>query len=153
VPTEIDVDEEEAGLSQRRFTLEQANALIPQLEIIMGKLLQHRATLAKAITEMASNLGVEPESLTVPQILELRPALHELMEEGQQLIEHIERLGVEVKGLDLGLVDFPSDLNGELVLLCWQFGEQEITHYHTLDGGFAGRRSLDLVYTKPRYLN
>lgn len=135
------------------FTLQQANALIPQLEILMSRLLQHRATLASAIGDLARSTGVEPESLTVPQILELRPQLRELMEEVQRLIEQVEGMGGEVKGLDLGLVDFPAELNGEIVLLCWQYGEKEITHYHTLDGGFAGRKPLELGYKKPQYLN
>jgi len=140
-------------VSQQLFTLRQANALIPQLEIAMGKLLHHRATLAGAIGELAGTTGVEPDKFTVPQILELRPELRALMDEVQRLIEQVELLGGQLKGLDLGLVDFPAELNGEVVLLCWQFGEKEITHYHSLDGGFAGRKPLNLGYTKPQYLN
>lgn len=48
----------------------------------------------------------------------------------------------QVKGLDLGLVDFPSQRDGELVLLCWQFGEREVRDYHLTDEGFAGRKLL-----------
>jgi hypothetical protein len=51
---------------------------------------------------------------------------------------------VEVKDIDEGLVDFPALQNGETVLLCWKLGEDEIRYWHTLEGGFAGRRPLPL---------
>jgi hypothetical protein len=49
---------------------------------------------------------------------------------------------VVVKDLDAGLVDFPSEREGELVLLCWQLGEERVAWWHTLEGGFAGRQPL-----------
>jgi hypothetical protein len=49
-----------------------------------------------------------------------------------------------VKDLDTGLVDFPALHKGEEVLLCWQFGEDEVTHWHGVDEGFAGRKPLPL---------
>jgi hypothetical protein len=57
-------------------------------------------------------------------------------------IEELTELGVQVKDLDTGLVDFPSFRDGDEVLLCWQLGEDEIAWWHTLDGGFAGRQPL-----------
>ena len=60
------------------------------------------------------------------------------------LVEEIEALGAEVKDLELGLVDFPAEREGETVLLCWRVGEDEIGYWHGLDEGFAGRRPLPL---------
>jgi hypothetical protein len=57
-------------------------------------------------------------------------------------VQELTGLGVQVKDLDTGLVDFPSLRDGEEVLLCWQLGEDEIGWWHTLEGGFAGRRPL-----------
>jgi hypothetical protein len=57
-------------------------------------------------------------------------------------VEELAQLGVLIKDLDTGLVDFPSFRDGEEVLLCWQLGEDEIAWWHTLDGGFAGRQPL-----------
>ena len=62
----------------------------------------------------------------------------------RQAVEELTELGVQVKDLDTGLVDFPALRHGEEVLLCWQLGEDEIGWWHTLDGGFAGRRPLPL---------
>jgi hypothetical protein len=59
-------------------------------------------------------------------------------------VDEVTELGVEVKDIDEGLVDFPALQNGETVLLCWKLGEDEIRYWHTLEGGFAGRRPLPL---------
>ena len=60
----------------------------------------------------------------------------------QDYIDELRRLGLEPKGAIEGLVDFPSIIDGKLVYLCWKLGEPEVTHWHELDAGFAGRQSL-----------
>jgi hypothetical protein len=59
-------------------------------------------------------------------------------------IDEVTELGVQVKDVEEGLVDFPALRRGETVLLCWKLGEDEIRYWHTLDGGFAGRQELPL---------
>ena len=54
----------------------------------------------------------------------------------------VQDLGLLVKDLDAGLVDFPSVRDGEEVLLCWRLGEDEVAFWHGYDDGFAGRRPL-----------
>jgi len=62
----------------------------------------------------------------------------------------IDATGVQVKDLDIGLLDFPFQLDGEIVLLCWKMGETEIRHWHTMDGGFAGRQTVDERFRRPQ---
>jgi hypothetical protein len=69
-------------------------------------------------------------------------ALDEAADGLRRTIEELTELGVQIKDLDSGLVDFPSYRDGEEILLCWQLGEDEIAWWHTLGGGFAGRRPL-----------
>ncbi len=57
-------------------------------------------------------------------------------------VDDLLELGVQVKDLDTGLLDFPSIRDGEEILLCWHLGEDEIRYWHTVDGGFAGRQPL-----------
>ena len=57
-------------------------------------------------------------------------------------VDDLHELGVLVKDLDLGLVDFPTLRDGEEVLLCWRVGEDEIRYWHGLEEGFAGRKEL-----------
>ncbi len=60
-----------------------------------------------------------------------------------ELVERIQETGVLVKDLDVGLVDFPSLLEGEEIYLCWKLGEEQIAFWHGVDEGFAGRKPLD----------
>ena len=139
-------------MSQRLFTLQEANALVPKLELIMGRLQRHGARLSTEIREIARTSGQPPERITTAVLLEMRPELASLVEEMETLLGEIVACGGELKGLDLGLVDFPAELDGEVVLLCWQFGEKEIAYYHSRAAGFAGRKPLGRASTPPRYL-
>ena len=139
-------------VSERLFTVHEANALIPKLELIMGKIQRHGATLGAQLEEVAQATGQAPEELTTAQLLELRPELGPVIEELETLLGEIDACGGQLKGFDLGLVDFPTEIGGEVVLLCWQYGEKEITHYHSIDGGFSGRKPLSHSPTRPPYL-
>jgi len=117
----------------------------------MGKLQRSGVQLREAVSEIAArhvDQG-DPVDMTTVRILELRPELAPLVEEVEGLIAELQSHGVELKGLDLGLVDFPAEIGGEVVLLCWQFGESEVGYYHTLESGFAGRQPLDPTRVRP----
>jgi len=58
-------------------------------------------------------------------------------------VERLEELGVQVKDLDSGLIDFPSEHEGIAVLLCWRVGEESVAYWHGLEDGFAGRKPID----------
>ena len=58
-------------------------------------------------------------------------------------LAEIDSIGVQVKDLDIGLLDFPCEVDGRTVLLCWKLGEASITHWHGTDEGFAGRKPVD----------
>lgn len=62
----------------------------------------------------------------------------------------IDAMGVQVKDLDIGLLDFPCEVDGRTVLLCWKLGETSITHWHGTDEGFAGRKPVDERITKAK---
>jgi hypothetical protein len=73
----------------------------------------------------------------------LREALETAQAEAGALVEEITGHGVQVKDPGQGLLDFPTIIDGEPALLCWLVGEERIAYWHTLDGGFAGRRPLE----------
>ncbi|HEY1965021.1 MAG TPA: DUF2203 domain-containing protein, partial [Acidobacteriaceae bacterium] len=66
-----------------------------------------------------------------------------LVERAKEALAEIDSIGVQVKDLDTGLLDFPCRVDGELVLLCWRRGESRIEYWHTLEAGFRGRQPLD----------
>jgi hypothetical protein len=126
----------------RLFSLEEANALIPKLELIMERMQRRGLELREALETMARETDEPLANIELGALLERRPELRELVEELENLIGDIDACGGQFKGLELGLVDFPSEIEGQLGLLCWQYGEKEITHWHPVDTGFEGRQAL-----------
>ena len=56
---------------------------------------------------------------------------------------YLSRQTIEMKDLSQGLVDFPAEMEGRRVYLCWMLGEDSVNHWHELDAGYAGRQSTD----------
>jgi hypothetical protein len=126
----------------RVFSLEEANALVPRLTLLIGRLQQAALGLREQMESFARSTGREPDGLTTEELLRHQPAARALVTELDTVVHDIEESGAELKDVQLGLVDFPARINGEVVYLCWQFGEPEVAFWHRMADGFAGRRAL-----------
>jgi hypothetical protein len=134
-------------MAERHFTPEEANALLEQVRPVAESLVAHRRafTVAAArrarLTQRISGNGgdFDPQEPS-----ELDEQLQHDAEAVARAVEKLQALGVLVKDLDRGLVDFPALRDGEEVLLCWQVGEGEVAYWHGLEEGFAGRKPLPL---------
>ncbi|RTG99010.1 DUF2203 domain-containing protein [Thermus scotoductus] len=118
----------------RIFTKEEADALLPEIQRVLSQMRQARKELSEVQARLPEARGLERRALEE----EARFLLGSLEADARYLAS----LGVFLKDLDRGLVDFPSRVGGEVVFLCWQEGEPEVAHYHLLAGGFAERRPL-----------
>lgn len=134
-------------MAERHFTPDEANALLEQVRPIAETLVAHRraftvsaARRARLTARISGNGG----DLDPQEPRELDEQLEREAEAVVRAVEALERLGVLVKDLDRGLVDFPALREGEEVLLCWQVGEDEVAYWHGVDEGFAGRKPLPL---------
>jgi hypothetical protein len=83
------------------------------------------------------------------EVAEKAAQLDALVEDMTRKIRELEDLGVQVKDLDFGLVDFPAEKYGESVLLCWRYGEPEVSYWHQPNEGFNGRKSLRIQLIQP----
>ena len=122
----------------RYFGVEEANRLIP---LLTRTFIQVRPWVARAqalVRELESlqDAGARPER-TAP----LRAERDDLIEKIRVQLEQFQELGMEVKAAD-GLVDFRALKAGRPVYLCWRFGEPVVSHWHELEGGFAGRQPI-----------
>lgn len=132
------------------FTPLQANALIPRLEVLVRELQVEAEALRARVRELARREpGVAGEPL--PELIRRFPELRESAARMAEAASQVESTGGLLKDIDQGLVDFPCEAEGDVVFLCWQFGEREIVAWHPIEGGFAQRRPLPGV-SKP-YLN
>jgi hypothetical protein len=137
-------------MHERYFTLEQADALVPELAQRMKLVLQlhvHLRTMCRAL--LREGVRVTPESLASGEHPDVAGSARMrvqhargLYETVREAIAGIEGLGAVVKDVEQGLVDLPSWLDGAReVLLCWRVGETRIEWYHDVDAGFGGRKS------------
>jgi hypothetical protein len=127
------------------FTVEQANAALPLVRAITSDLVGLSREVMERRERLALLTGRRTAATKDPYSEELAQIEEELEKDREQLeayAEELRALGVEPKSGPEGLVDFPCLMDGRIVLLCWKFGEPEVTHWHELDGGFAGRQSL-----------
>jgi hypothetical protein len=119
---------------ERAFTLAEARALMPSVLAHADELVEVRASLVEVQAALAagmrSPLGGLPEAKAYQAQL-------------SELVTWFTGEGLELKGIAPLLLDFPSEHNGEQVLLCWLEGERDLSWYHKLALGFAGRRRLD----------
>lgn len=122
--------------------MQEANALVPRISMLIGRLQQVALRLGRDMRDLASADGLEIDTLTTADLLRRRPEAGGLIEELDEIVREIGETGAELKDIQLGLVDFPAEQGGERVLLCWQFGEPEIAFWHRPSEGFAGRQPL-----------
>jgi hypothetical protein len=116
------------------FTLAQARTELAALRPVLDELVTVRADVVEL--GAAINGGGKPTPLGgLPEWKAAEARLNELM-------TAVQETGADLKGIAPLLVDYPADLDGVPVLLCWLEGETELTWYHRLDLGFAGRRRL-----------
>ena len=131
----------------RLFTQEEANALLPDVRALVERLVEERrglVALGEELEAMQALIGGNGGSLDPSRIGELQEAVAQAAAELAALVDELHGLGVQVKDLDRGLVDFPArhPERGDTVLLCWELGEAEVAHWHDAEAGFAGRKPL-----------
>jgi hypothetical protein len=125
-------------LHSRHYTVEEANATLATVAERLGQLRGARRDLGDEEARQAlsgaapGNGGGEPGKVVSEAFIELRNALVELQE-----------LGILLRDLERGLVDFPSLRGGREIYLCWEEGEGELGYWHETDAGFGGRLPLD----------
>jgi hypothetical protein len=126
----------------RLFTHEEATAFLPMLR----PRLQHLAAMKRRLDGVRQEFNALRQQASAnghaKRAQELEKELHTLVHNLNTEIAAIQALGVEVKDLSIGLVDFPSEREGRVVYLCWRMDEPAIIAWHELDGGYLGREPL-----------
>ncbi|HZS25222.1 MAG TPA: DUF2203 domain-containing protein [Gaiellaceae bacterium] len=131
----------------RHFTPEEANAALAQVRPLVERMVATRAEHVASLErqeELEGRIRGNGGGIPPAELAETAAEVDRLARELARVVDDLGGLGVQVKDLDEGLVDFPALRRGETVLLCWKLGEDEIGYWHTLEAGFAGRRPLPL---------
>ena len=138
----------------RTFTLDEAQDLLPILEGLLrtsidGKKLIESvdAELQATVQRIFLNGGM---SINVVNLARRKAEREKAIQRVKDAMGEIDAMGVQVKDLDIGLLDFPCEVDGEIVLLCWKLGEKSISHWHGVAEGFAGRKPIDARIAKAK---
>jgi len=131
----------------RLFTLHEAEALLPDLERWLRSAIASRKS-ASALEEQLNALLLRINILggiqvDVGRVVDWKTDKDQHVERLKKALEEIEESGVVLKDLDIGLIDFPTLLEGEEVYLCWKLGETGIGFWHHTTEGYAGRKQID----------
>jgi hypothetical protein len=144
-------------MSDRTFSLEEAQSLLPILESLLRAAIGGKKIMEEVEAEMQTlnhriflNGGTHVDVVAVAR----RKAERAKAEQrAKDALAEIDSIGVQVKDLEIGLLDFPCEVEGSIVLLCWKMGEDSITHWHSPEEGFAGRKPIDERITRNKRTN
>lgn len=126
------------GQGIRLFDVEDAERMLPLIRVIVKGMLDDHSERQALLDRIETR-----NHASLRELRGLRAEIDTLTEKLAEAAAELEDLGVEFKGIDLGLVDFPTMMDGELAYLCWSYGEDRIGFWHSPDGGYAGRRPLE----------
>src|SRR5690242_9551547 len=131
----------------KTFTLQQAQTLLPILKSLLKKAMEGKQLIErveKEFKDLSHRIILSGGLLVnVPGMARRRAERDKALQEVKDAIAEINAIGVQVKDLDTGLLDFPCLVEDEIVLLCWKMGEDAIQYWHGLEEGFAGRKPID----------
>jgi hypothetical protein len=134
-------------MASRTFSLQDAQILLPTLESLLRTAINSKKLIEEVDAEMqdlAHRIFLNGGTLVnVVAVARRRAERERAVQHAKDAVAEIHATGVQVKDIDIGLLDFPCRVEGEIVLLCWKLGEEKITHWHSSEEGFAGRKPID----------
>ena len=144
-------------MADRTFTLQEAQNLLPVLESLLRAAMDGKKLIEAVdneLQDLAHRVLMSGGLLVnVVQMARRKAEREKAIHRVKDTLAEINAIGVQVKDIEIGLLDFPCKVEGRIVLLCWKLGEQGITHWHTSSEGFAGRKPVDERIAKAKKAN
>ena len=144
-------------MADRTFTLEEAQSLLPVLESLLRTAIASKKVIEAFEAEQQTlahrvflNGGM---FLDVVPLARRKAERVKAEQRAKDALAEIDSIGVQVKDIDIGLLDFPCPVEGQIILLCWKLGEKSITHWHGTQEGFAGRKPIDERIARAKRVN
>jgi hypothetical protein len=141
-------------MSDRTFTLDEAQTLLPVLESLLRASIDSKKlieTVDAEFQEVAHRVFLNGGThLDILKLARRKAEREKAVQRIKDSLAEVDAMGVQVKDLDIGLLDFPCEVDGRIVLLCWKLGEKGITHWHSVSEGFAGRKLIDERISKAK---
>jgi len=122
------------------YTIEEANALVPQVRAVLLQMAVEQRRLDASHHEMHRQLDANGDPAAASAAGRREAEVTEIREGMRTLLVHLGEMGVELRDIEMGLVDFPAQRDGEMVWLCWRLSDPLVAFWHPTDEGFATRR-------------
>ena len=126
----------------RLFTVEEAKELLPALRPLIEQILNNLRCLKSTSEKVIRTQQIAPDAPDLMDQLKRDDEITSLVGELKDCVDKINGYGCICKGVEQGLIDFPCLFGEEVVFLCWQIGETDVSHWHRIQDGFAGRKPL-----------
>jgi hypothetical protein len=134
-------------MAERTFTLDEAQALVP----VLGSLLKTATDGKNAAERIEQEFKAVSNRvflnggtlLDVAQLAARKREKERVVQKVKDALAEIAAAGALVKDLEMGLLDFPCEVEGRTILLCWKLGESTIAHWHGTNEGYRYRKPID----------
>jgi hypothetical protein len=140
----------------RFYDLDDANARLPELRAILGTLQEQRGELIRLRDQVlerqeaveagggraAETSGESVEAVSDDELRLIRLRMQGVIDQMQAGVARIDALGIALRDIESGLIDFPALVTGRQVCLCWRLGEDDVEWWHEMSSGFSGRQPL-----------
>ncbi len=131
----------------KTFTLDEAQSLLPVLESLLKRAIEGKQLAEEVdsgLTDLMRRIYLSGGMrVDVGKVTKLRAEMEGHLQRVRESVAEMDSIGVQVKDLDTGLLDFPCRVDDQVVLLCWRMGEPAIEHWHTTETGFKDRQPVD----------
>lgn len=131
----------------KTFTIDEAQSLLPVLESLLKRAVEGKKAAEEvetALSDLARRIYISGGMrVDAASVVKQRAEMEGHLKLARESVAEIDAIGVQVKDLEAGLLDFPCRLDDQIVLLCWRMGETAIEHWHTVEAGFQGRQPVD----------
>ena len=124
----------------KTFTIDQANRTLPLVRKIVQDIVDEYAQWQRLVK--ALDVAAAAPMRDAAELDRLQRDIQSAAATIDRYVGELTELGVKMSGPDVGLVDFPGEMEGRPVYLCWRLGEPAVAHWHEQDAGFAGRQPL-----------
>lgn len=125
---------------RRSYTIEEANALIPQVRAVLLQLAVEQRRMEAAHADMHRHLTGNGDPSSAHEADRLEREAAQIGEGMRHLAGMLEAMGIQLRDTEMGLVDFPGERDGREVWLCWRLADPTVAFWHGTDEGYATRK-------------
>ena len=130
---------------KQKFSLDEANRMLPLVSRIVSDIMEYYREWQRTVEAFEIAATLNRAETPAPEAVALQHKAQRLAREIQGFVGELAHLSLDFKGFELGLVDFPADVEGRQIFWCWKHGESSVMYWHDTDSGYNGRQPVETL--------